>query len=119
MQTALLPAARAATRRPLAQRGEVGGDVPGIGRAHAHVRHAGVRLEGGRVLACDSPAALQGLTQGDTITIAAADPAAVKRTLRGQFDVEITETRDGVRYRAQGGESAAAGRTPRCTQAAA
>jgi len=67
-----------------------------------------VLLDAGRQLAFERPSSLKALAEGDVVTIEAADPSAVQRTLRGVFDVEITETRDGIRYRASDGETAAA-----------
>jgi len=68
-----------------------------------------VLLRAGRVVACESPGALLARAAADTLTVEAADPRAVRRTLRGIFDVEIAECGDSLRFRAADGELAAAG----------
>lgn len=60
-------------------------------------------LEEGRTLAWGKPEALLADFGVDTLMIEAADPQAVRRTLRGIFDVEITETEDGLRFSALDG----------------
>jgi ABC-type multidrug transport system ATPase subunit len=65
-------------------------------------------LDAGRALACEPPSHLLARVTADTLTVEAADPRAVRRTLRGVFDVEIAETGDGLRFRAADGELATA-----------
>ncbi|HXG23286.1 MAG TPA: ATP-binding cassette domain-containing protein, partial [Chthonomonadales bacterium] len=60
-------------------------------------------LEEGRTLAWGKPEALLADHAVDTLTVEAVDTQAVKRTLRGIFDVEITETEDGLRFSAPDG----------------
>lgn len=60
-------------------------------------------LAEGRALAWGKPEALLADHAVDTLTVEAADPQAVRRTLRGIFDVEITETGDGLRFSALDG----------------
>lgn len=65
-------------------------------------------LHAGRQIALDAPTRLLTASAADALIVEAADPAAVRRTLRGIFDVEIAETSDGLRFRAADGEMAAA-----------
>lgn len=65
-------------------------------------------LEAGCSRAFASPAELLAQHAADTLTVEAADPAAVRRTLRGIFDVAITPTRDGLRFSTADGLAAAA-----------
>lgn len=65
-------------------------------------------LDAGRPLAFASPADLLAGQPADTLVVEAADPEAVQRTLRGIFDVEIAETRDGLRFSTADGLAATA-----------
>jgi ABC-2 type transport system ATP-binding protein len=65
-------------------------------------------LEDGGMLAWGKPEALLADYAVDTLTVEAADPQAVQRTLRGIFDVEILETGDGLRFSALDGIAATA-----------
>ncbi len=65
-------------------------------------------LDGGRMLACGRPGdLLQGL-EADTVIVEAAEPEAVQRNLRGIYDVELIQTRDGVLFQAADGTAVAA-----------
>jgi len=57
-------------------------------------------LDRGRALACGAIEDMMRRYAPDRVTVEAADPSAVRRTLRGIYDVEITETRDGLRFAA-------------------
>ncbi len=65
-------------------------------------------LDQGRPLAFGAPPDLLAHVCADTITVEAAAPEAVQRTIRGVFDVEVEETRHGVRFSARDGAEAAA-----------
>jgi ABC-type multidrug transport system ATPase subunit len=65
-------------------------------------------LDRGCLLACASPKELQSQYSSERIVVEAADPRAVQKTLRGIYDLEITETRDGLRISAADGLATAA-----------
>ncbi len=65
-------------------------------------------IDEGRLLALDTPAELLARCAVDEIVIEPADPAAVQRTLRGVFDVEIAPSGKGIRFSTRDGEAAAA-----------
>jgi ABC-type multidrug transport system ATPase subunit len=65
-------------------------------------------LDAGCPLAFDTPDQLIGNHSADTVTIEAADPDAVQRTLRGIFDVEIEAIDGGLTFRAADGMATAA-----------
>ena len=65
-------------------------------------------LDAGCPLAFDTPDQLISNHSADTVTIEAADPDAVQRTLRGIFDVEIEATDGGLTFRAADGMATAA-----------
>ena len=54
-------------------------------------------LERGRLLACDSPAALKDRIGGDVITIASARPADVRSALHDRLGVEVQEVDGALR----------------------
>jgi ABC-2 type transport system ATP-binding protein len=54
-------------------------------------------LDGGRILAVGGPAELQAAAGQEALIIEAADPEAIRRTLRGLFDVALEETDAGLR----------------------
>jgi ABC-type multidrug transport system ATPase subunit len=56
-----------------------------------------VMLDAGRILAIGSAAELQAASGQEALVIEAADPEAIRRTLRGQFEVAIEETMGGLR----------------------
>src|SRR5207253_1748400 len=60
-------------------------------------------LDSGRMMAFSTPPDLLGTCARDTVTIEAADPESIRRTLRGNFDVRIEETAQGVRFEAADG----------------
>jgi ABC-type multidrug transport system ATPase subunit len=66
-------------------------------------------LDAGRVLAFEPPDRLLANHAADTLTVEAADPEAVQRTLRGIFDVEVAATHDGLRFSAADGIATTAG----------
>ena len=55
-------------------------------------------LAGGRLLACDTPAALKARIGGDVITIATRQPAAVRAALRERLGVDAEELDGTVRF---------------------
>lgn len=65
-------------------------------------------LDRGCLLACAQPEELQRQYAADRIVVEAADPRAVQKTLRGIYDLQITETRDGLRFSATDGLATAA-----------
>jgi ABC-type multidrug transport system ATPase subunit len=65
-------------------------------------------LDRGYLLACASPGELQRHYSSERIVVEAADPRTVQKTLRGIYDLEITETRDGLRFSAIDGLATAA-----------
>jgi ABC-2 type transport system ATP-binding protein len=65
-------------------------------------------MDEGHPLAIGSPAELLSRHATDVVTVEAADPEAVRKTLRGVFDVEITETGRGLRFATQDGVQTAA-----------
>jgi len=54
-------------------------------------------LDAGRALARGTPRELQDAHGGETLMIEAADPDAIRRTLRGMYDVVLEETARGLR----------------------
>ncbi len=65
-------------------------------------------LDAGRCLADAPPADLLARYASDQITVEASDPRAVRRTLRGLFDVEVTVSDRELRFSARDGASVAA-----------
>jgi ribosome-dependent ATPase len=65
-------------------------------------------LDAGCPLAFEPPEQLIGRHSADTVTLEAADPEAVQRTLRGIFDVEIEATAKGLIFKAADGMATAA-----------
>lgn len=65
-------------------------------------------LDRGSLLACAPPEEMQRQYATDRIVVEAADPRAVQKTLRGIYDLQITETRDGLRLSAMDGLATAA-----------
>jgi ABC-type multidrug transport system ATPase subunit len=67
-----------------------------------------ILLDDGRAMAEAPPAELLSQYAADSVTVEAADPRAVQKTLRGVFDVEIIETGQGLRFATQDGVKTAA-----------
>lgn len=65
-------------------------------------------LDEGRQLAYGSPNQLMTAHGKDTVIVEALDPEEVRKTLRGIFDVEVLQTKRGIRFRALDGQSQAA-----------
>jgi len=65
-------------------------------------------LDGGCPLAFEAPAQLISSHSADMVTIEAADPEAVQRTLRGIFDIEIEAAAGGLTFKAADGMATAA-----------
>jgi len=62
-------------------------------------------LDRGRVLACDTPAALKDRIGGDVITVTTRDPAAVRTALRERLGVESEDLAGVVRVERPGGHT--------------
>jgi ABC-2 type transport system ATP-binding protein len=60
-------------------------------------------LDRGRLLACDSPAALKDRIGGDVITITTAEPALVRQALRDKLGVEAAEVDGALRLERERG----------------
>lgn len=67
-----------------------------------------ILLDAGRCVADASPAELIARHASDTLTVEAEDPRAVRRTLRGLFDVEIAASEGELRFSARDAASTAA-----------
>jgi ABC-type sulfate/molybdate transport systems ATPase subunit len=65
-------------------------------------------LDAGEALVLEATGALLRDYAPETVTVEAADPSSVQRTLRGIFDVSVVETRDGLRFAAVNPEDVAA-----------
>jgi len=65
-------------------------------------------LDAGEALALEATGALLRDHAPETVTVEAADPSSVQRTLRGIFDVSVVQTRDGLRFTAVNPEDVAA-----------
>jgi ABC-2 type transport system ATP-binding protein len=61
-------------------------------------------IDGGRIVAIDTPAALKASIGSDTVTIATADDATACAELKAGLDVECEVTDEGVRLRVPDGE---------------
>lgn len=62
-------------------------------------------IDGGVVVACDSPANLQAAVSGDTITVFGSDPAELASTLRERFSVEPRLIDGGCRFLCEAGHT--------------
>jgi ABC-type multidrug transport system ATPase subunit len=65
-------------------------------------------LDNGELLAFDDPEILLKKYAPDAVTVEACDAADVQKTLRGIFDVEISQMRNEIRFRAADAQSQAA-----------
>ncbi|MCA9527626.1 MAG: ABC transporter ATP-binding protein, partial [Myxococcales bacterium] len=59
----------------------------------------------GRVVACDTPAALQAAVSGDVITVFGDDPDGLVEALHSRFAVEPRRVDGGVRFRCDAGHT--------------
>lgn len=60
-------------------------------------------LHQGKSIACEQPASYFARCAMDRVTVEADDPRSVQKTLRGVFDVEITQSPSGLTFRAADG----------------
>ena len=62
-------------------------------------------LDRGRLLACDTPAALKGRIGGDVITLSTRDPAALRAALRDRLGVEVEQVDNTLRLEREAGHA--------------
>ncbi|MEZ4468520.1 MAG: ABC transporter ATP-binding protein [bacterium] len=59
----------------------------------------------GKIIACDTPAALQAAVSGDVVSVFGDDPEGLASVLRDHFDVEPRRIDGGVRFRCDEGHT--------------
>lgn len=82
-------------------------EATGVARCAEYASRVAV-MRTGRILVCEDTQSLLRRYAPDVVTIEAADPSMVRKTLHGLFDIVMTETPSGLRFETADGVEAAA-----------